>query len=316
LGLGWEVRVIDQRPADEVDLPGIDYRSCDITHYPALRDQMRDCEAVIHLAAISAPMAMAGPELFPINVTGTYNVFEAAAAEGIRRVVQASSLNAFGCFWGTVDITPHYLPLDEAHPTFTTDVYSFSKGLAEEIGDYYWRRDGISSVAFRFPGVGSATFLSSEGRREWQQQTRTVIDEFAAQSDSERATRLAEIRHVAREFRRQRNMEYPLALQNLRDQNFSDDPLWRVYTFERFNFWTYVDERDAAQAMEKGITANFEGSHALFINARQNALRYDAQTLARLFFPETVDWRDGLSGAASLVSAAKAHELISFEPEY
>ena len=46
-----------------------------------------------------------------------------------------------------------YFPIDEQHPTFTTDSYSFSKQVMEEIGAYFWRREGISSVLLRLPGV-------------------------------------------------------------------------------------------------------------------------------------------------------------------
>ena len=44
-------------------------------------------------------------------------------------------------------------PIDEDHPTYTTDPYSFSKQVIEDIGAYFWRREGISSVFLRFPAV-------------------------------------------------------------------------------------------------------------------------------------------------------------------
>ncbi|MFN8561489.1 MAG: NAD(P)-dependent oxidoreductase [Anaerolineae bacterium] len=154
---GWDVRVIDLQP--EADLAGAEYVQCNILHYDDLLEQTRGCDAVIHLAAIRSPVSDPGHKVFQVNATGTFNVFEAAAAAGIKRVVQASSINALGCFYGINDLDIHYFPVDEAHPTHTTDPYSFSNGVIEDIGDYYWRRDGISSVAMRYPGVYRGDFV-------------------------------------------------------------------------------------------------------------------------------------------------------------
>ena len=312
---GWEVRVVDRKP--EFEMEGIDYQVADITNFDEIREVVRGCDSIIHLAAIPAPMMNPPQELFHINVQGTYNVYEAAAAEGIKRIVQASSINAFGCFWGNQDIFPDYFPLDEKHPTATSDVYSFSKELVEDIGDYYWRRKGISGVSMRFPGVWSRTRISSEDIKKHQDHARAVIDEFAAQSTEERQERLAAVRQAALQFRSEGNMEYPQAHKGLaRKGGYSDDPLWPIYTFDRFNFWAYVDERDSAQSLEKGLTADYEGHHALFINADDNSLNYDSSTLVKLFFPEAKQWTRPLVGTESLVSTDKARALIGFAPEH
>ena len=154
-----------------------------------LAGQMRGCEAVVHLAAIANPMFVAPHELFHVNVQGTYNVYEAAAEEGIKRIVQASSINAFGCFWGNRDIAPSYFPLDEAHPTGTTDVYSFSKEVVEDIGEYYWRRNGITSISLRFPGVWSHHRMASDEAKAHRQHMRDVLDEFVAQPAAQQQER-------------------------------------------------------------------------------------------------------------------------------
>ncbi len=311
---GHDVRVVDRKP--EFEMAGIDYQVGDITNFDEVRDKMRGYEAVVHLAAIPAPMTTPPPELFHINVQGTYNVYEAAAAEGIKRIVQASSINAFGCFWGNRDIFPEYFPLDEEHPTATTDVYSFSKEVVEDIGAYYWRRNGITSISLRFPGVWTRARIAGSDVKTHKQQVRSVIDEYAAQPEAQRKERLAAVRKAAVVFRGAGNMEYPQAQQGLARSGYSDDPLFPIYTFDRFNFWAYVDERDSAQSIEKGLTANYEGHHALFINAKDNSLDYDSTTLVKLFFPEVEQWKRPLVGTESLVSTHKAKALIGFEPEY
>jgi hypothetical protein len=297
-------------------VPGAEVQVVDITHFAAVRAAMRGCQAVVHLAAIPNPKAVPGPELFPINVTGTYNVFEAAAAEGIRRVVQISSINALGCYWGNQDITVDYLPIDEAHPTYTTDAYSFSKELAEDIGAYYWRRNQISSVALRYPGVWPQDRVDSEEGRQRRAQAIVAIDDFAAQPEAARAARLARLHQATEAFRRQGNMEYQPPQAQSPSEPPIDDPLWPIYNSERLNFWAYVDARDAAQAVEKGLVAEYEGAHALFINAQRNVLNYDSQSLGRLFYPEAALRRDALQGSQALVSIAKAQSLIGFEPEF
>ena len=311
---GWDVRVIGIEP--EFEFARADYAVCDIMNYDALREQMQGCQAVVHLAAIASPTSALGHELFQINVAGAFNVFEAAAAEGIRRIVQASSINAFGCFWGNTDISPQYFPIDEEHPTFTTDPYSFSKGIVEEIGDYYWRREGISSVAIRLPGVWSKEGVKSKDFQQKLRETHKLLDEFAGQPEAERLARLAEVRKIALDYRRQRLLEFPAAQAGWITTGFSDDPLWLVYNFARFKFWAFVDERDSAQAMEKGVTADFEGSHALFVGAPHNSIGYNSETLVRLFFAEVSRRKKILSGSETLISIDKARALIGFEPEH
>ncbi len=129
----YRVRVIDRKSAAQA--PGAEYRPCDINDYAALRQAVHGCDAVVHLAALPRPCDGPGGEVFRINAAGTFNVFQAAAEEGIRRVVQASSINALGYFYGVRDFPLQYLPVDEEHPGPTTDAYSFSKEIDEQIGD-------------------------------------------------------------------------------------------------------------------------------------------------------------------------------------
>src|ERR1044071_4119567 len=157
---GWTVRVIGIIP--DVKIEGAEYVLCDIEDYPKLREQVRGCQAIVHLAAIPSPTSMPSPDMYRINTAGTFNVFEAADAEGVGRIVQASSINAIGCAWSTSDIAPPYFPVDEEFPSVTNDAYSFSKKVVEDIGDYYWRRSGISSVGLRLPAVYSADYLGSK----------------------------------------------------------------------------------------------------------------------------------------------------------
>jgi nucleoside-diphosphate-sugar epimerase len=311
---GWDVRAVGVEP--EFALDGVEYAQCDILNFDDLLNRMRGCDAVIHLAAIRAPQFAPAHQLFQINVAGTFNVFEAAAKLGIERVVQASSINALGCYYGTVDMTVRYLPVDEEHPTHTTDPYSFSKQMIEEIGAYFWRRDGISSAALRFPGVYSPGFAQSETFLNRRTLARRTLDELVSLPESEQRARIAETKRRGDEYRLQRPFDYHPELTSPPKPSMHDDPLFWAYLFDRFNLWAFIDVRDAAQSLEKAVTAEYEGAHALFVNDHHNAIGYDSRTLARLFFPEVSDYRGDLSGSSALVSIEKARALIGFEPEY
>jgi nucleoside-diphosphate-sugar epimerase len=51
---GWNVHIIDLK--DHSDIPGASYAPCDILDFESLKKQMQGCDAVIHLAAIRAPL--------------------------------------------------------------------------------------------------------------------------------------------------------------------------------------------------------------------------------------------------------------------
>jgi UDP-glucose 4-epimerase len=309
----WQIRAVDVTTGDSQ--PGVDYRQCDILDYAALHEAMRGCDAVIHLAALPAPMLAPASDTFQINVAGTYNVFEAASRHGIKRVVQASSINALGCAYNITDLHLAYLPIDEDHPIFTNDAYSFSKQIIEQIGDYYWRRDGISSVALRFPWVYPHDYLASAMYQQRRDAAHALYAELARLSDGERDQRLAATKQQVLAYRQQRPQEYETIQANPDISDFGDDPLFRALYVDYFNFWTFVDERDAAQAIEKSITAQYDGAHALFANDPINFWDYDIATLLHWFYP-TIPLKGELSGSASLISIKKARQLIGFEPEF
>ena len=96
--------------------------------------------------------------------------------------------------------------------------------------------------------------------------------------------------------------------------DFTDPEVRLVST--RANFWALIDARDAAQAFEKSLLADFEGSQPLFVNDSHNSAGVDSEELVRVFFPEVTARRHPLVGNEALVSIERARELIGFEPEH
>ena len=87
--------------------------------------------------------------VFRTNVMGTYNVCEAAATLGLRKIVATSSINVLGMGFRYRDFVPHYLPVDENHPDLPQDPYGLSKVAGEDIVDMAHRRTGIPAVSIR-----------------------------------------------------------------------------------------------------------------------------------------------------------------------
>ncbi len=118
----------------------------DIRDFGQMVGGLRDCEAVIHLAAHRAPFHLPEPIVYNENTTGVYNVLSAAAALKIERVCIASSINAIG---GVFSRAPRYdyFPLDEAHPTYAEDPYSLSKWVGEQAADAFARRYETMRIA-------------------------------------------------------------------------------------------------------------------------------------------------------------------------
>ncbi|MCY3917444.1 MAG: NAD(P)-dependent oxidoreductase [Chloroflexi bacterium] len=309
---GWDVHVIDTAPDPLID--GVSYAECDIRDFAALSQQVDGCDAIAHLAAIPSTMTHPDPTLFRVNVAGTYNVFEAAERAGVKRIAQASSINAFGSYWGCDDRQHDYFPLDEEHPPHTTDAYSFSKQLVEEVAAYYQRRSGIDSVSFRFPAVWSDANIAEQHLRESLRERRQLLDDFIAGPPKEREARLAEARARTLDLRARRVQEYESIRSGQFDRDAIDDWLLRAYYFDRFNYWAFIHTDDSTQAFEKSLTADFQGAHALFVNSDLNYLNSDSEALLATFFPEVGRRSKTLQGAEALVSIDRVREVIGFEP--
>lgn len=71
------------------------YRRGDVRDAQLLRDAFRDADVVVHLA-FQVTGAAPGETTESVNIDGTLNAFDAAAAVGARRFVYASSVAAYG----------------------------------------------------------------------------------------------------------------------------------------------------------------------------------------------------------------------------
>ena len=112
-------------------------------------------EAVVHLAAIPAPLGFAAHVVFGQNTLATFCVLDAAARAGVPVAVIASSIAATGMSFSPHEVQPPYLPLDEATPTQAADPYALSKTTDEATAAMMSRRSGITTTALRLPFLGT-----------------------------------------------------------------------------------------------------------------------------------------------------------------
>jgi len=116
----------------------------------AVAAAMRGQDAVVHIAARPNIWSGQGHEIIHTNVTGTWNVLEAAEQAGVKRVILTSSDSVVGytVLQGAM-VPPDYLPVDEAHPRRPTDAYATSKKLCEELGRSFEERGKLEIVVLR-----------------------------------------------------------------------------------------------------------------------------------------------------------------------
>jgi len=141
-------------------------------------------EAVIHLGAWVNAGIVPDTRTYGDNVRGTFNLFQACADLGIKRVVSASSAQVYGFAGGP----PYYLPADESHPCRPRNCYALAKMAGEQAADYFVANYELTILSFRFMGVRSPDRIGPEIEQmaknpasgEWLLWTRTDARDAAA----------------------------------------------------------------------------------------------------------------------------------------
>jgi nucleoside-diphosphate-sugar epimerase len=156
-GGGWVVRELRERGHDVLNVDarhdGSAFGLCllaDLTDLGQTHDALSRAEAVVHFAAIPAPSLRPDGETFRNNAMSTYNVFAAAVAHGIRRVVWASSETVLGL---PFDTPPLFAPIDEAIEPRPETSYALSKLVGETMAAQFARRTDTTFVGLRISNI-------------------------------------------------------------------------------------------------------------------------------------------------------------------
>jgi nucleoside-diphosphate-sugar epimerase len=110
-------------------------------------------DAVVHFAAIPRVLIEPDNETYRTNVISTYNVIEAAAKLGVRKIIIASSETTYGVCFAEGDKDFHSFPLEENYDVDPMDSYGLSKVINEKTARAFAMRYGIDIYALRIGNV-------------------------------------------------------------------------------------------------------------------------------------------------------------------
>jgi nucleoside-diphosphate-sugar epimerase len=92
--------------------------------------------------------------------------------------------------------------------------------------------------------------------------------------------------------------------------NFDKDPASR-----RFNLWTYIDARDAAQAIRLGLESKLKGAHVFGIANAESVMTRPNDELLDKVYPKTKRKR-AIKPNESLISIEKAKTVLGYKPKF
>ena len=115
----------------------------DIRDPHGVKEAMKGCDAVLHLAALIAiPYSYHSPDTYvDTNVKGTLNVLQAARELGVKRVVHTSTSEVYG--------TARFVPITEDHPLQGQSPYSATKIAADQLAYSFYASFGLPVVIAR-----------------------------------------------------------------------------------------------------------------------------------------------------------------------
>ena len=125
----------------------VEFHKADIRDYESIAPLMRGAEVVFHEAAIpSVPRSIDQPTpSHEVNIDGTFQVFRAAQAAGVRRVVYAASSSAYG--------DTEVLPKVETMTPNPKSPYALQKLVGEYYGTVFTECWGLEVVSLRYFNV-------------------------------------------------------------------------------------------------------------------------------------------------------------------
>lgn len=126
----------------------------DVTDSDEVQADIDNFDVVIHLAGASSPDAE-WEAVSQTNIQGTKNVLDAMVANGVDRIVFASSNHAVGMYNAADEDDPESMTLNTARPvranasTRPDSFYGVSKVACEGLTNFYADRHGIEAINLR-----------------------------------------------------------------------------------------------------------------------------------------------------------------------
>lgn len=136
----YTLRLTDIAPLPDALQAGENFAQADLADPAALADLMRGVDTVVHLGGCSVEAEW--EKILHANIEGTYNVFEAARAAGVKRVVYASSHHTVGYYRRTRKVGVDEPPRPDSR-------YGVSKVFGEAVGRMYADKYGLEVLCQR-----------------------------------------------------------------------------------------------------------------------------------------------------------------------
>jgi len=124
----------------------------DLADKAAVHQLLDGVDVVVHMGGISTEQAWSA--ILDANIVGVVNLYEAARAHGVKRIVFASSNHVTGFYRQDEVISPQ-------DPIRPDGFYGLSKAFGEGLAQLYWDRFRIETVSLR---IGSS-FPAPRDRR-------------------------------------------------------------------------------------------------------------------------------------------------------
>ena len=139
----YKLRLSDIKPMTNL-AAGEEFMRADIASMEELAHVTRGVDAIVHLGGFSVE----GPwdAILPANIIGTYNVFEAARRNGVKRILFATSNHAVGFYRRDETIDHRVYPRPDSR-------YGVSKVFGEALGSLYADKYGMEIFNMRLGNV-------------------------------------------------------------------------------------------------------------------------------------------------------------------
>jgi UDP-glucose 4-epimerase len=119
----------------------------DIKDRALVAELMHGIDFVFHLAAIRITQCASEPRLaLEVLVDGTYDIVEAAAAAGVRKVIASSSASVYG-------LAAQFPTAEDHHPYANDTLYGAAKTFNEGLLRSFHAMQGLDYVALRYFNV-------------------------------------------------------------------------------------------------------------------------------------------------------------------
>lgn len=144
----------------------LDVFAGDVRDPHGVKTAMKDCSAVLHLAALIAiPYSYHSPDAYvDTNVKGTLNILQAARELNLEKVIHTSTSEVYG--------TARFVPITEEHPLSGQSPYSATKIAADQLAYSFY-------ASFNQPVVTVRPFNTYGPRQSARAVIPTIITQIA-----------------------------------------------------------------------------------------------------------------------------------------